>query len=150
MAKVPRNSVRCNKVWAPHLVVGKNLTCKQIGPRPDCASNASGHSRSATDRTMNFTEVKREDEQRNGGFQVIPFAAESVRQARESAHPHSNGQVRSFNVRSADHIAVRIAKPRLNDRALEFGRRVARRTVSHSSVNLNQLAIVNPRSEVEA
>lgn len=98
---------------------------------------------------MNLSEVKREYEQGNGGFQVVPFAAKTVRQSRQSAHTHSNGQVRSFNVTRANHIAVRIAEPRLNDCALEFGRRVARRPLRHSSVNLYQLAIVNPRSETQ-
>ena len=98
---------------------------------------------------MNLTEIKRENKQRDGGFQVFPFAAETVSQARQSTHSHSDGQVRSFNVASANQIAVGIADPRFNDCALQFGRRVAGRAFRHSSVNLDQLAIVNSRSETD-
>ncbi len=98
---------------------------------------------------MNLTEIKRENKQRDGGFQVFPFAAETVSQARQSTHSHSDGQVRSFNVASANQIAVGIADPRFNDCALQFGRRVASRAFRHSSVNLDQLAIVNSRSETD-
>ena len=99
---------------------------------------------------MNFTEVKREYKQRDGGFQVFPFAAETVGQAGKSAHPHPDREVGSFNVRRANHIPVRVAEPRFNDRALEFGRTVARRAVSHASVNLNQLTIVNTGAKAQA
>ena len=96
---------------------------------------------------MNFTEVKRENKQGNSGFHVVPLAAESVRQARQSAHSHSDSEVRSFDVASANQFAVGIADPRLNDSALQFGRTVTRRAFRHASVNLDQLAIVNAGSE---
>ncbi len=64
---------------------------------------------------MNFTEVKREYEQGNSGFHVVPLAAESVGQPRESAHPHSDSQVCSFNVGRANQIAVGIAEKPVNN-----------------------------------
>src|SRR5258708_7865506 len=98
---------------------------------------------------MQFAEVIAKDKQRDGGFQVFPLAGKSIRQARKSSHSHSHCQISPFDVRRANHIAVRIAEPRLNDRALQFGRRVARRAVRHSGVNLYQLTIINPRSEAQ-
>ena len=73
---------------------------------------------------MHFAKVIRKDKQRDGGFKVFPLAGESIRQARQSAHSHPNRQVDSFNVRRANHIAVRVAEPRLNDGAFQLGRAV--------------------------
>jgi hypothetical protein len=99
---------------------------------------------------MNLSEVIREDKQRDGGFQVVPFAAESIRQARKSAHSHPNRKVHTLDVRRANQIGIRVAEPRLNDCAFQSARRVPRRAFCHSGVNLNQLTIVNPRSEAQA
>ena len=55
---------------------------------------------------MHFAEVIGKDKQRDGGFQVIPFAAESVRQARESADAHPYSEVGSLDVASADQFVV--------------------------------------------
>ena len=99
---------------------------------------------------MNLSEVIRKDKQRDGGFQVVPFAAESIRQAGKSAHSHPHRQVHPLNVRRANHIAVRVAEPRFNDRAFQFGWTVPRRAVSHAAVDLDKLAIVNAGSETQA
>lgn len=98
---------------------------------------------------MNLTEVKREYEQRNSGFHVFPFAAETVGQARQSAHSHSDGEVRSFDMAGTDQIAIRITDPRLNHNALQFAGGVARRAFRHSRVNLNQLTIIDSCSQAE-
>lgn len=99
---------------------------------------------------MQFAEVKRENKQRDGCAQIVPFARKGARQSRESANARSNGQVRSFNVRRANHIGIGVAEPRFFDSALQFGRRVSRWAFSHSSVNLNQLRIIDSRSETQA
>lgn len=99
---------------------------------------------------MHFAEVKRENKQRDGGFQVVPFAAKCARQSCQSAYPRSHGQVGSFNVARANQIRIGIAEPWFFDSALQFGRRVSRRAFRHSSVNLNQLRIVNAGSKAEA
>lgn len=98
---------------------------------------------------MNFAEVKREYKQGNSGFHVVPLAAETVCQARQSAHSHSDSQVGSFNVRGANQVAVRVTDPRFNNSALQFGWTVARRAFRHSSVNLDQLTIVNASAKAE-
>jgi hypothetical protein len=122
---------------------------KQIGPRPDRRSHARFHSWRTTDRAMNLSEVIRENKQGNSGLEIVPLTAESVRQARHSAHPHPNGQVRSFNVAGADQFAVRIADQWLHDGPFQFAGRVAGWAFRYSSVNLNQLTIINSRSEAE-
>lgn len=93
---------------------------------------------------MNLSEVIGKDKQCYGGFQVLPFAAEGIRQPRESSHAHPYRQVHSLNVAGANQIHIRIADPRLLSGAFEFGRTVARFLwfVTHSQV-LNQKGIVH-------
>jgi hypothetical protein len=98
---------------------------------------------------MNLAEVKREYEQGDGGFHVVPLAAESVRQPRHAAHTHPNRKIDALHMARANQGAVRVADLRLNDSALQFGRRVARRAFCHSSVNLNQLTIIDAGSQTE-
>lgn len=128
-------------------MAGCCLVGKQIAPRPDRFGNTGAHGGSHTDRTMNFAEVKREYKQSDSRFHIVPLAAESVRQSGQSAHPHSDSQVCSLNVAGANQIAVRIADPRLNDSALQFGRTVAGRAFRHSSVDLDKLTIIDSRSK---
>lgn len=98
---------------------------------------------------MNLSEVIREHKQRHGSFKVFPFAAESIRQARQSPHSHPHRQIHSFDMRRADQIAVGVADPRFNDYPLQLPRRVARRAFRHARVNLDHLTIVNPRPKAQ-
>lgn len=98
---------------------------------------------------MNLSEVIGKDKQRHGGFQVVPLAAESIRQARHSSYPHPHGQVGSFNVAGTNQFAVRIADQWFHDRALQFAGRVARRAFRHSSVNLDKLTKIDPCSKAQ-
>ena len=45
--------------------------------------------------------------QRDGCFQVLKFLRESVRQARESAHPHPHREVLALDKASRDVVRVR-------------------------------------------
>ena len=99
---------------------------------------------------MPFSEIVAKDKQGDSGLQVVPLAAESVRQARQSACAHSYRKVDPFNMASANQIMIRIADPRFVDHALQFGRGVARWPFNYPSVNLDQLAIVHSRSETQA
>ena len=63
---------------------------------------------------MNLAEVIRENKQRHSRLEIIPLAAEGVRQSRQSAHTHSDGEVYTFNVAGADQTGFGIADPRLN------------------------------------
>src|SRR5436190_14671697 len=59
---------------------------------------------------MNTAEVVERKMQSNGSFQVRELLAESIRQARQSAHLHSHGEVLPFHVRRADMGRVGISE----------------------------------------
>lgn len=98
---------------------------------------------------MNLPEIVIKDEQRDGGFQVFPFAAESARQAGHSAHFRSDRQVDPFHVRRANAVALGISVPALDNGSLQFSRTIAGRAVRASVVNLDKLTVIHPRSETQ-
>lgn len=74
-------------------------------------SQASGHRGSLfLDAAMRSAIVIKGEEQRDGGFQVLPLLAESIGQARESSHLHSDREVLALNDRRADSVRVGVAK----------------------------------------
>jgi hypothetical protein len=60
---------------------------------------------------MNTAEIVVREVQGNSGFQVRPFLAESIRQARRSPARHSHRQVLPLHKRSAE--MVRVGSPRV-------------------------------------
>ena len=58
---------------------------------------------------MHTAEIVVRKTQRDGSFQVRELLAESVRQARESVHLHSRGQILPFDKASRNLIGVRVA-----------------------------------------
>jgi hypothetical protein len=86
------------------------LRCQQIPQRPRLPGDPGGHGRRATDRPVHPSEVVGCKVERQRGAQVVPLAAESVRQTGEATHGHADVQVRPLNVGRANPIFCRATR----------------------------------------
>lgn len=117
---------------------------QKLADSPNVVSQASRHrGRLFVNAAMLAAEVKEGEEQSESRFQVLPLLAESVRQARESSHLHSDREVLTLNNRSTDSFGVRVA---VYDRSLYVhhnGWRVASFAVTRGSINFSELREIN-------
>lgn len=93
---------------------------------------------------MYTAKVVMHEVQRHGMAVILKFFAESVREARESAHPHPHGQVLPLHETGRDMLGVRVAADR-GRAASDAGCRAipAFAHVGRCAVNLNQHAVVD-------
>jgi hypothetical protein len=83
------------------------LRRQQLPHRPRLPGQPRLHSRSHPDRRVHPSEVVGREVQRQGGAQVVPLPAESIRQAGKAPHLHPDVQVRPLNMGCADALLRR-------------------------------------------
>ncbi len=106
-------------------------------------SNSRFHCGSRAKRTMNTAEIVKREVERESGFEILPLLRESIGQPRQSANPHSHGQVLSFDVRGTNPLEARPSPFWERDCSNDFRRRVPRLGLSRASVNFYQLREIN-------
>ena len=94
---------------------------------------------------MNPAEVVIREVQAVRGPQILPFLAEGVRQARQAAHLHSDGEVLPFHDGSADTGGIAMAEDYDHLSIKDFSGRILAFTFRRLPVNLDELCVAgNP------